>query len=236
MARRRRPNSSGRTWTSIRPQLQNSQPTRAITGTTAPLSEPIRPDSTILGDAWQKAVVRPSRLDVKPFAQGAGVLSVTGCLMLSGYPIVGIVLFCVASAIYSVVLLVALFGAPEISRRAFRLEADRPGRNHVPCRGRPKSRYAAARAITARYHFCRPHLRAACATPSGPPTVVAAWDPAVSAGVLTQHNDRSSAALTACRPTRTCRQIGGYLRVCVAMLITEGSPRRPITENPAGHS
>jgi hypothetical protein len=42
-------------------------------------------------------------------------------LLLSGYPVVGIVLFCVAAAIYSAVLLVALFGPPEISRRGFRL-------------------------------------------------------------------------------------------------------------------
>lgn len=103
------------------PQLQNSQPTRATTGTTAPLSEPIRPGNTIPGDVRQRAVVRPSRPGVKPFVQGAGVLSIPGCLMLSGYAIVGIILFCVASAIYSVVLLVALFGTPEISRRAFRL-------------------------------------------------------------------------------------------------------------------
>lgn len=102
-------------------QLQNSQSAQALAGQTASSAESFRPGSTIPGNAWEKAVVRPSRPGVKPFVQGAGVLSVPGCLMLSGYPVVGVVLFCVASAIYSAVLLVALFGPPEISRRGFRL-------------------------------------------------------------------------------------------------------------------
>ena len=103
------------------PQSQNSHPARTITGITAPSVEPALPGSAVPGNAWEKAVVRPGRSGVKPVAQGAGVLSVPGCLLLSGYPVVGIVLFCVAAAIYSAALLVALFGPPEISRRGFRL-------------------------------------------------------------------------------------------------------------------
>ena len=103
------------------PQSQNSHPAGTITGITAPSVEPTLPGSAVPGNACEKAVVRPGRSGVKPVAQGAGVLSVPGCLLLSGYPVVGIVLFCVAAAIYSAVLLVALFGPPEISRRGFRL-------------------------------------------------------------------------------------------------------------------
>ena len=44
------------------------------------------------------------------------------------------------------------------------------------------------------------------------------------------------AALADSQQTQAGAHIGGYLRVCVAMLITEGSPRRPITAPPAGHS
>lgn len=103
------------------PQSQNSHPARTMIGITAPSVEPTPPGNAVPGNAWERAVVRPGRSGVKPVAQGAGILSVPGCLLLSGHPVVGIVLFCATAAIYSAVLLVALFGPPEISRRGFRL-------------------------------------------------------------------------------------------------------------------
>jgi hypothetical protein len=114
------------------PQSQNSHPGRTTTGITATSVEPILPGSSAPSTAWGKVVALPGRPGVKPFAQSAGVLSVPGCLLLSGYPVVGIVLFCVAAAIYSSILLVALFGPPEISRRGFRLLgiAEEPGCRH----------------------------------------------------------------------------------------------------------
>lgn len=64
---------------------------------------------------------RSGRPGVRPVVQGVGVLSVPGGLVLSGHPVAGIVFFSMAAACYGLVLLSALFGSPEISRRGFRL-------------------------------------------------------------------------------------------------------------------
>lgn len=64
---------------------------------------------------------RAGRPAIRPVVQGVGVLSVPGGLVLSGHPIAGIVFFSLAATCYGLVLLSALFGSPEISRRGFLL-------------------------------------------------------------------------------------------------------------------
>jgi hypothetical protein len=58
---------------------------------------------------------------VRPVVQGVGILSVPGGLVLSGHPEAGVVFFSLAAGFYGLVLLSALFGSAEISRRGFRL-------------------------------------------------------------------------------------------------------------------
>jgi hypothetical protein len=123
-------------------QSLNSHSARPMIGITAPSGEPTLPGGPVPCNAWGKVVTRASWSGVRPVAQGAGILSVPGSLILSGHPVVGIVLFSIASAIYSVVLLAALFGPPEISRRGFRLLgiAEDPtgiGRDRTPPASRP---------------------------------------------------------------------------------------------------
>lgn len=65
--------------------------------------------------------VRLGAPGVRPVVQGVGILSVPGGLVLSGHPGVGVVFLSLAAGFYGLVLLSALFGSAEISRRGFRL-------------------------------------------------------------------------------------------------------------------
>jgi hypothetical protein len=58
---------------------------------------------------------------VRPVVQGVGILSVPGGLVLSGHPVVGVIGLFIAMGLYGLVLLCALFGTAEISRRGFLL-------------------------------------------------------------------------------------------------------------------
>ena len=82
-------------------------------------------------NAGRRAVARLGRSGVKSVTQGMGVLSVPGGLVLSGHPAAGIVFFSIAAGSYGLILLSALFGSTEISRRGFRLlgRAENPTEN-----------------------------------------------------------------------------------------------------------